>query len=772
MIKTSISALMGFIFSFLLLPLGYGSTPLSPDNLPVETTNNLQAAFMKVPMNFEVNQGQTDPAVRFLTRGPGYTLFLTPAEAVLTLQQESVETRTTLRMKLIGANQMPTMQGVGTSPGKTHYFIGNDPKKWRPNVPNYKKVLVKEVYPGIDLVYYGNQRKLEYDFVVEPGANPNLIRLSFTGADHMAIKDGDLMLQMPSGTVIQKAPVVYQNIEGQHVEITGRYILTAKNEVRFELGDYNPMLSLVIDPILEYSTFLGGDGSNPATDIGVDANGNVYIAGRTNDSAVVFPTTGGAFDETYNGGNTDAYVSKFSADGSTLLYSTFIGGSNVDTAWGLTVDPQGHAYVTGEARGGFPSTIGAYDESYNSFGDAYVAKLSPDGSSLLYSTFVGGNKQDFGNDIEIDVNGNAYVAARSSGGSIPFPTTPGAFDQSYNGSDYDGVVFKLSPDGSTLLYSTFLGTGSRDTAAAIAVDANGNAYVTGQTASGSFPTTPGAFQETTNGGNEAFVTKLSLDGSTLVYSTFLGGNGSGLEFGSAIDVDSAGSAYVTGLTPLGTTSWPTTIGAFDESHNGFSDTFVTKLSSDGSSLVYSTLLGGSNNDSGRGLTVDGNGKAYITGYTRPFGGVPFPTTSGAFDETHNGGDRDVFVTILSSDGSTLEYSTFLGGSDYEDGYSVALDNSGNLYVTGQTRGGTTPFPTTSGAFDESFNGGTDAFVVKFASDNAAPVAEAGPDQVVEASGPAGRLVTLDGSGSSDPDGNPLTFTWTDSFPRRRRGGLR
>ncbi len=750
------------------------NTLVSGNSGPDEATRaRITEAFGQLPLSFEANKGQTDEKVKFLSRGNGYTLFLTSTEAVLSLSRpegtgdKSLATdkgdrkkkgersrRDVLRMRLVGARSTPLVQGAEELSFKSNYFIGNDPKKWRTDVRQYAKVKYTGVYPGIDLLYYGNQQKLEYDFIVAPGASPSKIRFAFKGAEEISIdKEGDLILRTGGGEVRQRKPFIYQEVANGRREIEGRYVKRGRQAVGFEVGDYDTTKSLVIDPVLVYSTYLGGATAltgATANDVGlgiaVDAEGNAYVTGITQSSD--FPTTPGAFDVTFTTLFPDAFVTKLDSTGSTLLFSTYLGGgSNFDEGRDIAVDAAGNAYVRGRTFShDFPTTPGAFDVSYSGTVDAFVTKLDSTGSILLYSTYLGGRGGEEGFGIAIDAAGNAYVSGDTE--SSDFPTTPGAFDVTYNGF-HDVFVTKLDSTGSTLLYSTYLGGGDHsDESEGIAVDAAGNAYVTGITRSSNFPTTPGAFDVTFNGFDDAFVTKLDSTGSTLLYSTYLGGSGS--EQGEDIAVDAAGNAYVTGRTV--SSDFPTTPGAFDVTLNvGGSDVFTTKLDSIGSTLLYSTYLGGSGPDSGEAIAVDAAGNAYVTGDVRSSN---FPTAPGAFDVTFNGGVGDAFVATFDSTGRTLLYSTYLGGSGFDVGFDIAVDDAGFAYVTGRAR--STNFPTTPGAFDVTFNGGfEDAFVTKLAT-NRAPTsvddtATTNEDTVVHVS-------VL--SNDSDPDGDVLTVIAT------------
>jgi hypothetical protein len=699
----------------------------------------------QLPLSFEANLGQTDPQVDFLARGPGYTVFLTPSQMVLSLSRKSEHSRRSqhpgktlgsavprqlkderqrsavLRMMLEGANRRAKVSTMKPLPGKVHYLLGNDPTRWRTEIPTYSKATYQDVYPNIDLVYYGNQQQLEYDFIVYPGSSPDAIRLRFEGADRMEVDgQGDLLLHTSVGVVRKSKPRIYQTLDGRQQQISGRYVLQPPSLVGFEIDQYDLSQPLVIDPTLVYSTYLGGSADDYALEIGVDASGSAYVTGFTR--SVDFPTSPGAFDATVNGATEDVFVTKLDPAGAALVYSTYLGGTATDIGTGIAVDSAGSAYVTGSTfSADFPSTPGAFDTSLNSVCapecvglDAFVVKLNATGSALLYSSYLGGSHNDFGDGIAVDAGGNAYLTGATS--SADFPTTPVAFDTSFN-SYIDAFVTKFNVGGSSLVYSTYLGGEPADPIPpeavgafgfSIAVDAAGNAYVTGPTDSPNFPTTAGAFDTSFNGAVDTFVTKLDAAGASLAYSTYLGGSSE--DYAQAIAVDSAGSAYVTGYTSA---EFPTTQGAFATTLRGSYDAFVAKIHSDGT-LLYSTYLGGLEVDLGFGIAVDASGNAYVTGQTRS---PDFPTTPGAFDGNFNDADAfagDAFVTKFNAAGSAILYSTYVGGTNSDFGEGIAVDAAGSVYITGHTL--SSDFPTTPNAYDRTFNGtstGTiDAFVLK------------------------------------------------------------
>jgi hypothetical protein len=758
------------------------------------TTTDLKNAYGRLPLSFEANRGQTDARVEFFSRGPGYNLFLTRSgEAVLALrksaprhdprhspdsagkvrlQTQGVGSQAVLRMKLVSANKTPRVESAEELPGKANYFIGNDPKNWRTNIPTYARVKYHAVYSGVDLVYYGNQQQLEYDFVVAPGADPTSITIGFEGAEKLSLDDdGDLVLTPRDGEVRFQKPVVYQEIDGVRRKVSGRYTLKGAHQIGFQVAAYDGSRPLIIDPTLIYSTYLGGSNFDSGGGIAVDASGNAYVTGDTQSNN--FPTIAGAFDMVF-AGPSDAFVAKLDPAGSALIYSTYLGGSNVDLGAGIALDASFNAYVAGyTASTNFPTTAGAFDTTLDGSFDGFVAKLNSTGSALVYSTYLGGADHDFSFGIALDASLNAYATGRTY--STDFPTTAGAFQTSNaGGGGSDAFLAKLNSTGSALVSSTYLGGSSDDLGSDIAVDVSLNAYVTGNTTSTNFPTTAGAFQTTNAGSNDAFVTKVDPTGSSLVYSTYLGG--SQIDEGMGIAVDASFNAYVTGDTH--SPNYPTTAGAFDTTHAGSSDGFVTKLNPTGSApLVYSTYLGGFGLDSGSGIAVDTSFNAYVAGNTES---IDFPTTAGAF-QTANAGLFDAFVMKLNPTGSALVYSTYLGGSSDDFSADIAVDASFNAYATGTT--GSANFPTTPGAFDTTHNGFRDAYVVKIpdigtpATLTLSPPAASNPvgtqhcvtANVEDASGDPSSgttvrfsvtgSVTASGSATTDANGN-ATFCYT------------
>jgi hypothetical protein len=684
--------------------------------------------------------------VKFLARGKGYSLFLTGKEAVLTLRKPGTKPTSlaqqkgakgfrlahakpapapspdVLRISLTGGNNDTTFEGTQKLPGISNYFIGNDSSKWQTNIPQYAQVQTGEVYNGVSMVYYGNQGKLEYDFRVKPGTDPSVIRLKFMGADSSTVDgNGDLQLGVDGRQITFKAPTVYQEQDGNRVPVTGGYKATGDKEVGFELKDYDKTKTLIIDPMLDYSTYLGGSNFDDSRGIAVDGSGNAYLTGNTSDSN--FPITSGAFQTISGSDSSTAFITKLNSTGTELVYSTYLGGNNVDLGSGIAVDGSGNAYVAGLAESSnFPTTSGAFQTALGSSegGNAFITKLNSTGTGLVYSTYLGGSGGDTGYGIAVDGSGNIYVTGVAT--STNFPTTSGAFQTVLKGPGGNAFVTKLNPAGngaSDLVYSTYLGGSFFDEGYGIAVDGLGNAYVTGSAASSNFPTTSGAFQTTLGRfeAENAFITKLNSTGTGLVYSTYLGGSSENGDEGYGIAVDGLGNAYVTGSAA--SSNFPTTGGAFQtalgtsQGQTAIRNAFITKLDSNGAGLAYSTYLGGSgaDGDEGAGIAVNGSGNAYVTGTASS---TNFPTTSGAFQMTNNTtGSTTAFVTELNPNGSGLVYSTYLGGTNSDSGFGIAVDGSENAYVTGFTT--SSNFPTTSGAFQTAIGGSEtyNAFITKF-----------------------------------------------------------
>jgi hypothetical protein len=752
-------------------------------------------AYGKLPLSFEENVGQTVEAVRYVSHGAGYELFLTPQEAVVALrtpisydlsprhrfktmralrEASRARTITAVRMRFEGANPAAQISATNRLVKKTNYFIGSDPKKWHANVPSYGRVKYADIYPGVDLVFYGNQRRLEYDFVVAPGADPKAIRLALEGVRKLRISTrGDVVLSVAGGEVVLQKPVVYQMVRGERHEIAGSYALAKNHQVTFSVPSYDRSEPLILDPVLNYSTYLGGSsdeggGGSQSFGIAVDSTGNAFVAGTTfsND----FPTTKTGiigFDPgpPLSGGAAGAvFVTEMNPTGTAEVYSTYLAGSTGEFGVALALDPTGKIYVTGltfssdfpTTDGTLPGTIAGFKQSPNptnlNLGTSFISKIDPSISgtnSLVYSSYIGGTGgtpalPDFGNAIAVDGSGNAYVTGITlsppNAGPVfaktDFPVM-NAF-QATPSDVIDGNAFLTRIDttksgNASLIYSTYLGgtganalnLGFADAGFGVAVDSSSNAYIVGATSSTDFPTTnTNAFQPNTTppaavANGTVFVSRIDTTKSgnaSLVYSTYLGGEAS--DFGVGIALGPNNVAYATG----GTTSllFPTTTGAFQTTGNAKGVAFVSLVDTGkagAASLQYSTFLGGTNEDGGNAIRADGTGNAYVVGTTIS---TDFPVTPGAFEPVRPSVAGSGFLTKISPGGNgpaDLVYSTFFGGNGpkQEQGFAIALDTSNppNAYITGQTFSTASSFPIfPAGAFQPTLKGTSDAFIAK------------------------------------------------------------
>jgi len=703
-----------------------------------------------LPLGFEANQGQTDPQVKYMARGNGYRLFLTATDAVFALRSSpkaGMDRAAAVSMHLVGANAQAQIVAGSELPGRTNYFLGSDPQKWQRGVKQYGEVSYRDVYPGVALAFRGQERRgrqVEFDFVVAPGADAAAIALRFSGAREISIDDcGMLTLATSAGNVTLHPPVAYQEGNGGRRFVDAHFVLKAANEVSFALGAYDRGRELLIDPSVGFATYLGGSGQDDGNAIAIDSGGNAYITGDT--ASTDFPTVTGDY-RTSNAGGLDVFVTKISPDGQTLLYSTYVGGSGNDIGSAIAVDAFGDAFVAGQTASStdFPHTTGAFQTTFGGGDtDAFVLELNPSGSTLTYSTYLGGTGYDAALGIAVDNSGNAYIVGSTTSSNFP---THNAKQNSMVGQS-NGFVTKLNPSGNALVYSTYLGGGTGDFASAVALDSVDQVYVTGATQNSGFPTTHGAFQTSCgtaancNGGlDDAFVTVYTQDGSSFLYSTFLGGEEADQGFGIA--VDSAGDAYVTGATL--STLFPVK-SAIQKTYGGNQDAFVTVFNAEGTGLLYSTYLGGSLNETGIGIAIDGSNNVYVTGQTAS---SDFPTANPT--QVKLGGDNDAFVAEISSTGPTLVFSTYLGGSLDENSSiangtlgaigGIAVDHEGaSIYVTGNTS--STNFPTQSPKY-ASNAGMADAFVAKYLQPNftvsASPLNPAAVDPGV----PATSAVTI------------------------------
>ena len=749
-----------------------GASSLSA-NATAEQRNRIHAQMNAMPLAFEANEGQADPQVKYMARGSGYTVYLTKDDAVFAVSSHhggagkterpfgrdvatAEATTSAIHMALVDRNPSAKIHANQELPGVTNYFIGNDPSTWQRGVKHYASVSYRSVYPGIDLAFHGQQRQVEFDFILAPQASTSAIRFSISGASQVTTDgDGNLVLTSAAGDVRLQRPVAYQQKGNSRQAVDARFALISENTVGFALGDYDQSRELVIDPTMSFSTFLGGVSEDEVFGIAIDSSGNVYVTGES-DSTSGFP--GGNVP---SGHQFDSYVTKLTSGG-TLTYTTFVGGSGNDSGLAIAADSSGAAYVAGHTESpDFPVSATAPQPTATGLGtnctnskitngpcsDAFAYKLLANGS-VSWSTFIGGENDDTGYGIALDGAGDIWVAGDTFSTTFYPNTHASAFlNVSLNNgvaqtpSPDDGFVVEINPTGTApFMYSTYLGGSFGDQANGIAVDSSNNVYVVGETASTDFPTTSGAFQTQCgsdgkcNNSNgfyyyDAFITKL-VNGNYANsggYSTYIGGSSD--DYGFAIALDSSGNAYITGETTADDTTttpavpYPTTPQAYSTSYNSqaTANAFVTELNSSGNSLVYSTFLGGSVQDFGGGIAVDSFGDTYVTGATMS---ADFPVTSNAVQSKLNGSgstnNSDAFVSQFLAGGKTLYFSTYLGGSGDENANAsgsvgtIALDSSNEIWVGGSTNS-SSDFPTKNPAQGTYGGNPYDGFITEYSS---------------------------------------------------------
>ena len=711
---------LGALGVALVLPLAPHATQAASPEAQIAGGTATRVAYGQLPLSFEPNLGQADPAVRYLAHGRGFTLFLTTTGAVLASGplahavhaavpgQQAGPHLTQARgapdlvhLTLAGASSRPIMEGRDRLPGTVNYFIGNNPQHWHTAIPTYARVVYRNVYPGIDQVWYGQGGRLEYDFVVRPGADPTAIRLQAPGAALTLGRAGSLAIHVAAGVLVQEAPRIYQYGPQGKRRIAGQYRLGGAGQVRLVVAPYVHRGFLLIDPVLSYSTYLGGTNDESGSGIAVDAQGDAYVTGST--ASTDFPTTRGALQTGSDAGSA-AFVSRLNPAGTASIYTTYLGGTGSSVGAHIALDGAGNAYVVGSTTGDdFPTTPGALQPTSAGGSDAFVAKLNRTGTALLYATLLGGKNDDHGSGIAVDGAGNAAVTGDTT--SADFPTTPGVVQATYGGGGEpfgDAFVARLNGSGTALMYATFLGGSGNDSGTAVTVDADASVYVAGETSSSDFPTTSGAAQPVQAGSYNAFIAKLNGSGSALQYATYLGGSAS--DAATGIAVDASGSAYVTGTTS--SADFPVTSGAVQTTKGGPAypwDAFVAKLDPAGATFVYATFLGGSGDDHAYDIAVDDLGQAYVVGntFSPDFLGTPAVKLAGGYD---------AFIAKLDVTGSTLLYGTYVGSPGSDGGFGIALDRADNAYITGNTD--SSAFPLTAGGLQPQRSGGQDAFVAR------------------------------------------------------------
>ncbi len=697
-IPFSVFLIVGILFPLSAFPVSENvNEHIEMTNSPVLSTESAGQDLEGYTEFFISNNGQigNDDISFYTTDGPVKTGF---RENGITIAVETEEKGFSYEVEFMdGGSSGPS--GMEELDHHTNYFIGSDPDGWHTDIVNFESIIYHDVWDRIDIVYRIVQGRLKYDILVHPGGDVGDVMFRFVDI-HPELIDGELLVPTPVGDVLDDAPFTYQSVN----EIPSEWHQISDSIFGFNVDQYDPDMELVIDPGLSFSSFAGGSSLDKGRGIVVDSSGYSYVTGYTASST--FPTTTGAYDTVYGGGNNgDVFAMKVNVSGDRLIYSTYLGGGGNDYGMSIDLDSSGNAYIGGQTYSNNFPTMNAYDGSYFRNGDAFVTKLSPAGNSLVYSTYIGGWTSDAINGIKVNSGGNAFVTGTTGyvgWSQYRYPTTSGAYDRGHNGND-DVFVTKLSTNGRSLDYSTFIGGGNDDVGYGIELDSNGNAYIVGRTVSSDFPTTSGAYDQTYGGSGDGFMVKLDSSGGSLSYSTFIGGGGS--DAGLGIVLDSSDRAYITGYT--GSNNFPTTSGAYDTTYNGNTDSFITMLSSDGSTLMNSTYVGGSGYDSGKAIALGADGMVHITGYTTSSN---YPTTSDAFSTSRTWGN-EVFVSKMDIGGAVMKYSTYIGGSNNEEASGIQVDSDGFIYITGETD--SRDFPTSFSGFDISYNSNDDVFITKF-----------------------------------------------------------
>jgi len=710
----------------LLQPLAARTLPNAPGlpgdevvSMPLPGLKNaprLDPSHGKRMLSFEPNAGRTDPAVKFLSRGPGYTLFVTPTETVISLHpprkhradtSEGADSRldsaveddlpgfsasfgpdfltssepAVLRMKFLGASAGPQVRGEQPLAGKVNYFLGNDRAQWRTNLPTFGRVRLEEVYPGIDLVYYGNEGQLEYDFIVAPGAAANAVTLAIEGAEKAELDErGDLVLWIGEQQLLWRKPNVFQQVDGKRQEIAGRYALSGSDAsdstfmISFELAAYDPTQALVIDPVLVYSTYLGGSGEDRPSGLAVDAEGNAVVVGST--ESLDFPTKD-PFQ--LRGGAWDAFITELSPTGE-LIFSTYLGGGRNDFANAIAIGSSGNFYIVGTTESTNFPVMNAFQPTtvpttVAQQRDAFVVKLNSSGSALLYGTYLGGRRGEQGTALALDNEENMYIGGNTDSADFPTlnPIQP-KLTRSIDGrTDRDAFVAKLHSSGSHLLYSTYFGGGADELVNGIAVDGQGSAYIAGTTDSPDLPV-KNAMQPTFGGWIEdMFFAKLSPAGQ-LIYASYFGGSRG--DWMTTVALNPRGELVIVGIT--GSADLPAS-NAFPSDPIGWAHVIIARLHASDGSFIDARYLGGSNNEYLVGMSLDASGDIYLTVNT---GSPDFPMTDALQPRLPD--TPGAFVTKLSSDGEAILFSTFLGAGGLGGVALVALDPSGNLILVHNT----------------------------------------------------------------------------------------
>lgn len=655
-----------------------------------------------LPVVFEPNRGQAQPEVLFVGRGAGFVALFARLETRIGLGSSWVS------LKALDAAEQPAVEGLMRLSGHSNYFWGPDPERWLRGVPHYQRLCYRGLYPGIDLFFYGHERRLVFDLLVAPGADPSRIRFQVRHARRLSLDaEGTLVVEAGPMEIRFPKPFIYQPISGEKRIVSGGFTLLGEDAFGFAVGDYDRRQPLVIDPTL-LTSYLGGRDTDIVAAAASDGSGNLYLTGYTASSD--FPLSATPYKSSLQPGDADAFVVKLNATATTILYATYLGGPFADYGRAIAVDFTGAAYITGSTVGRFPVTTGAYRQLPADAPTIFVAKLDANGGSLAYATYLDG--AGAGHAIAVDSAGNAYVAGYTY--SASFLTSSNAVQRTYGGAT-DAFVVKVNATGSALAYSTFIGGSSEDQATAIAVNSSGEAFVAGFTSSSAFPVTTGAFRTSYGGSTDAFALKLDATASSLLYSTYLGGPN--IDRAWALDIDAAGNAYIAGQTY--SSSFPTTAGAVQTTHGGGTDAFLSKLNSSGSALIYSTFLGGSGTclvqdpfrqyqcDAAYAVRVNASGQAYVAGLA----GAGFPLAGAT--QPSAGGAGDAFVSHLTADGSRLLHSAYIGGAAGDVALALALPSGADPVVAGLTA--STDLPVGTGVLQPVRGGGTlEGFLTRLA----------------------------------------------------------
>lgn len=649
----------------------------------------LDEGFGSAPLHFIANKGQAASEALYYASTPGYTLWLTQ-KGFLFDGTAAESKRAVSRLVFKNANEKAAVRAEDPSDYRVSYFNARDEADWITDVPTSLAVVYDDLYAGIDLKVYGNERRVEYDWIVRSGADPNRIRFAYEDVQQTRIdRNGDLVIETANGELRHRKPVSYQVIAGKRVEVSASFRTTADGSCGFQAGSYDSRFDLVIDPlVLVYSTYLGGGKKDISSCLAVDGEGAIYIAGTT--LSTDFPPLKASLPRT------DVFVSKLSSDGKSLIYSAFFPtASSYPSFPALAVDSSGHAFLAMTTSTTKFPIKNAFQPQPGGKMDGVILKMNANGKGLAYSSYIGGSSSDSSNGVVLDKEDQAYVVGTTSSPNFPLKK---AFQKKLAGYN-DLFILKVAADGKSLLFSTLLGGSSSENAGmAHAIDDSGALYIVGQTYSPDFPT-KNAFQPVHGGGADAFIAKISPEGKNLEYSTFLGGNGD--DRGNGIAVDAGGAIYVTGYSAGG---FPVK-NAFQKTRKGGGDVFVTKLTSDGTGLVFSTYLGGSGWDQGYSIALDAADSIYIAGYTQS---PNFPVKDAY--QSRRVGSEDAFLTILDSSGKKLLTSTYLGGIYKETAYQAIPESDGTIYLTGITN---SPDFQTVKAYQSALKGDFDAFIVKF-----------------------------------------------------------